>query len=84
MTVPTGVLVVVADNFGIYAQVRVRPRVSASVYVCVSLYDPCVFFNFFFFFFIYIYIFFYIATYLGVYLFGPHFDLYQSLNRLPI
>ena len=34
MTVPIGVLVV-ADYFdSIYAQVRVRPRVSKSVYVC--------------------------------------------------
>ena len=42
MTVPIGVLVVVNDYFdGIYAQVRVRPRVSVSVYVCVSLYDSC-------------------------------------------
>ena len=41
MTVQTGVLVVVDDYFdGIYAQKRVRPRVSVSVYVCVSLYDP--------------------------------------------
>ena len=43
MTVPRGVLVVVDDNYdGIYSQVRVRPRVSVSVYVCLSLYDPCV------------------------------------------
>ena len=42
MTVPRGVLVVVDHNFdGIYAQVRVCPRVSVSVNVCVSLYDPC-------------------------------------------
>ena len=27
---------------GIYPQIRVRPRVSVSMYVCVSLYDPCV------------------------------------------
>ena len=43
MTVPIGVLVVVDDYFdGIYAQMqmRVRPRVSVSVYVCVKLYDP--------------------------------------------
>ena len=41
MTVPIDVLVVVNDYFdGIYSQVRVRPRVSVSVYVCVSLYDP--------------------------------------------
>ena len=41
MTVPMGVLVVVDDYFdGIYAQVPVRPRVSVSVYVCVSWYDP--------------------------------------------
>ena len=26
--------------FFLYAQVRVRPRASLSVYVCVSLYDP--------------------------------------------
>ena len=31
----------VDDTFdGVYAQVRVRPRVSVSVYVCGSLYDP--------------------------------------------
>ena len=31
-----------ADDYfdGIYAQMRVRPRVSVSVYVCVKLYDP--------------------------------------------
>ena len=41
MTVPIGVLVVVNDYFdGTYAQVWVHPRVSVSVYVCVSLYDP--------------------------------------------
>ena len=41
MTVPVSVLVVVNDYFdGIYAQVWVRLRVSVSVYVCVSLYDP--------------------------------------------
>ena len=39
MTVPTGILVVADDYFdGIYAQVRVLPRVP----VCVSLYDRCV------------------------------------------
>ena len=57
MTVPRDVLVVVDDKFdSIYAQVRVRPRVSVSVYVCVSLYDPCVHV-----------LFFYIAAYLGNY-----------------
>ena len=41
MTVPIGVLVAVDDYIdGIYTQVRVRPCVSMSVYVCVSLYDP--------------------------------------------
>ena len=40
MTVPIGVLVVVDDYFdGIYAQVRVHPRVSVSVYAGVRLYD---------------------------------------------
>ena len=35
MTVPICVLVVADDYFdGIYAQVRLRPRVSVSVYVC--------------------------------------------------
>ena len=54
VTVPRGVLVVDADNFdGIYAQVRVRPSVSVSVHVCVTLYDSCV------------HVCFYIATYLG-------------------
>ena len=34
----------VVDYFdGMYAQVRPRPRVSVSVYVCVSLYDPRVY-----------------------------------------
>ena len=47
----------VDDYFdGICAQVRVRPHVSVSMYMCVSLYDPCVHVFFFFF---------YIATYLG-------------------
>ena len=41
MAVPIGVFVVVDDYIdGIYAQVRVRPRVSVSGYVCVSFYDP--------------------------------------------
>ena len=41
MAVPIGVLVVAGDYIdGIYAQVRVRPPVSVSVYVCVSFYDP--------------------------------------------
>ena len=41
MAVPIEVLVMVDDYIdGIYAQVRVRPRVSVSVYVCVNFYDP--------------------------------------------
>ena len=41
MTVPIGVLVVVNDYFdGLYVQVWVRPLVSVSLYVCVSVYDP--------------------------------------------
>ena len=38
MTVPISGL---GDAYfdGIYTQVRVRPRVSVSVYACVSLYD---------------------------------------------
>ena len=41
MTVQIGVLVAVDDYFdGIYSQVRVRPRVSVSVYVCLRLYHP--------------------------------------------
>ena len=40
-------MVAVDDYFdGIYAQERVRPRVSVSVYVCVSLYDPRVYVRF--------------------------------------
>ena len=38
MTYPIDVLVVADDYFeGIYAQVRVRPRVSVTVYVCFFL-----------------------------------------------
>ena len=45
----------VDDYFdGIYAQVWPRPRVSVSVYVGMSLYDPCVHVQGF-----------YIATYIG-------------------
>ena len=41
MTVPIGVLVLDDDYFdGIYTQVRMRPRVFVSVYVCMRLYDP--------------------------------------------